>query len=365
MSSRLPLMLFFCWVAEGLCLFCCMAFKVSNETKVGALTAITITLFILGFNFLKGKNPLKKSKYLYAKFESSEGLVPSNPVIIKGLTVGKVFATAPADEYMSAVLVTIRLTEEVNVPVNSVAQIKSNPLGTPSIEIVRGDAKTYLQPGDTLLSLSTPGFFGSIFDKLGPTQKAMDKLLTSLDSVAGKISKTITPAAQANIQEVVANLAKATAELNVTIASVNALLDEQTGSITKTANHLEAVSSTMADNKDKITTITDNLSKTSQKLSELDLQKALDELSATMQSLQATLAKLNSTDGTMGALLNDKKLYNNLNSTINSTNLLMQDLRLNPKRYVNVSVFGKKNKTEPLMKPLQEDSVTMEQKKND
>lgn len=364
MSRKLPLMLFFCLVPEGLCLFCHMAFKVSNETKVGALTAITITLFILGFNFLKGKNPLKKAKYLYAKFESSEGLVPSNPVVIKGLTIGKVYATSPADESMSAVLVTIRMTEEVNVPVNSVAQIKSNPLGTPSIEIVRGDAKTFLQPGDTLLSVSTPGFFGSIFDKLGPTQKAMDKLLTSLDSVAGKISKTITPAAQANVQEVLSNLAKATAELNTTIKSVNALMDEQNGAITKTAKNLETVSTTLADNKDKITTITDNLAKTSQKLAELDLQKTLDELAATMQSLQATLAKLNSSDGTMGALLNDKKLYDNLNSTVNSMNILLQDLRLNPKRYVNVSVFGKKNKTEPLMKPLAEDSVTQEQKKN-
>jgi phospholipid/cholesterol/gamma-HCH transport system substrate-binding protein len=291
-------------------------------------------------------------------------LVPSNPVVIKGLTVGKVYATAPADEAMSSVLVTIRLTEVVNIPANSVAQIKSNPLGTPSIEIVRGDAKTYLQPGDTLLSLSTPGFFGSIFDKLGPTQKAMDKLLTSLDSVAGKINKTINPATQANVQEVIANLAKASAELNTTILSVNALLNEQTGAVSKTAKNLEAVSTTLADNKDKITTITDNLSKTSQKLADLDLQKTLDELAATMQSLQATIAKLNSSDGTMGALLNDRKLYDNLNSTINSLNILLQDVRLNPKRYVNVSVFGKKNKTEPLMKPLAEDSVTQEQKKN-
>jgi phospholipid/cholesterol/gamma-HCH transport system substrate-binding protein len=245
-----------------------------------------------------------------------------------------------------------------------VAQIKGNPLGTPSIEIVRGDAKTYLQPGDTLLSLSAPGFFGSIFDKLGPTQKAMDKLLSSLDSVAGKIGKTITPAAQANVQEVLANLAKASAQLNTTIASLNLLLDEQNGAISKTAKNLEAVSSTLADNKDKITTITDNLSKTSQKLADLDLQKTLDELAATMHSLQATLAKLNNTDGTVGALLNDKKVYDNLNSTINSMNLLMQDLRLHPKRYVSVSVFGKKDKTEPLMKPLAEDSATKEQKKN-
>ncbi|HSC55309.1 MAG TPA: MlaD family protein [Phnomibacter sp.] len=341
-----------------------MAFKVSNETKVGALTAITITLFILGFNFLKGKNPLKEAKFLYAKFESSEGLVPSNPVVIKGLTVGKVYATAPADEQMSAVLVTIKLTESISIPSNSIAQIRSNPLGTPSIEISRGDATTYLQPGDTIISHSTPGFFGSIFDKLGPTQKAMDKLLTSLDSVAAKLSKTLSPSTQANMQEVVANLANASGELTKTLASVNAMLDQQSGTIAKTAHNLEDLSTTLASNKDKITAIADNLNTTSKNFSQLDLQKTLDELHTTMQSLQTTLAKLNSTEGTAGAIINDKQLYNNMNSTINSLNLVLQDLRLHPKRYVNVSVFGKKDKSEPLMKPLIEDSVTLEQKKN-
>ncbi|MCA0381855.1 MAG: MlaD family protein [Bacteroidetes bacterium] len=341
-----------------------MAFKVSNETKVGALTAITITLFILGFNFLKGRNPLKKATYFYAKFESTDGLQASNPVVIKGLNVGNVYEIVPADRDLNAVLITIRLTEDIQVPANSVAHIKSNPLGTPSIEIVKGDAKTYLVPGDTLLSESTPGFFGSIFDKLGPTQAALDKLLTSLDSVASKINKTMTPGTQANIQDVVANLSQATAQLNTTIASVNAMLDAQNGSIAKTANNLEQVSGTLAANKEKINSIVGNLETTSQKLSQLNLQQTLDQLAGTMESLKATLAKLNSQDNSVGSLLNDKKLYNNLNSTVNSLNLLMQDLRLHPKRYVNVSVFGKKDKSEPLMKPMQEDSVTQEQRRN-
>lgn len=355
---------FFYVVHSGLCLFCRMAFKVSNETKVGALTAITITLFILGFNFLKGRNPLKKATYFYAKFESIDGLQESNPVVIKGVKVGNIYNIVPADRNLNAVLITIRLTEDIVVPANSVAHIKGNPLGTPSIEIVQGDAKTYLAPGDTLLSESTPGFFGSIFDKLGPTQAALDKLLTSLDSVASKINKTMTPGTQANIQDVVANLSQATAQLNTTIASVNGMLDAQNGTIAKTANNLEQVSGTLAANKEKINGIVSNLETTSQKLSQLNLQQTLDQLAGTMESLKATLAKLNNKDNTVGSLLNDKKVYDNLNSTVNSLNLLMQDLRLHPKRYVNVSVFGKKDKTEPLMKPMQEDSVTQEQRRN-
>ncbi|MCU0335678.1 MAG: MlaD family protein [Chitinophagaceae bacterium] len=338
-----------------------MAFKVSNETKVGALTAITITLFILGFNFLTGKNPLKRSDYLLARFESSEGLLPANPVYMKGFQIGRVYEIAAGDDELNSVIVTISMTEGIKIPVNSVAQIKSNPLGTPAVEIVKGDARTFLQKGDTLKTMSTPGFFGSIFDKLGPTQKALDNLLTSLDAVTDKLNATLTPGMQGHVQEVVANLAKASAELTRTLQSVNGMLNKETGSLSKTANNLEAVTSNLVANKDNINAITGNLANTTQKLNELDLQKTLTELNNTLQSVKSTMAQLNSREGTMGALLYERKLYDNLNSSVNSLNLLMQDLRLHPKRYVNVSVFGKKDKSQPLMKPMREDSATQEQ----
>jgi phospholipid/cholesterol/gamma-HCH transport system substrate-binding protein len=341
-----------------------MAFKISNETKVGALTAITVTLFILGFNFLKGKNPLKKSSYFYAKFTSSEGLVPSNPVVMNGFAIGTVFATEPADEELNAVLVTIRLSHQVKIPANSVASIKGNPLGTPVVEIVKGDARNFLKNGDTVLSMDNPGFFGSIFDKLGPTQKALDKLLTSLDSVAGKVNATMTPGSQAHIRATLANFELISAELTKSISSLNLLLDKDKGSIVNTAKNLETFTSSLNQKEKEIDRIAGNLVTTSDKLAKLDLQGTLNELSATLGTLKATLQKLNDDKGSLGALMNDRKLYDNLNSTINSANLLMQDLRLHPKRYVNVSVFGKKDKSEPLMKPMRTDSITQQQYKD-
>jgi phospholipid/cholesterol/gamma-HCH transport system substrate-binding protein len=105
------------------------------------------------------------------------------------------------------------------------------------------------------------------------------------------------------------------------------------------------------------------MDKFSKNLSESDIKKLMNDLNGTIASLNTTLAKLNQKDNSIGALMNDKKLYDNLASTTNSLNLLLQDLRLHPKRYVNVSVFGKKDKSDPLMKPMAEDSVTQEQKK--
>jgi phospholipid/cholesterol/gamma-HCH transport system substrate-binding protein len=185
-----------------------------------------------------------------------------------------------------------------------------------------------------------------------------------MDSVASKVTKTITSREQENIRAVIANLSKVSQDLTVTIASVNSMLDAQNGTLSKSAQNLEQVTSTLAANKDKITAIADNLSAASQKLRDLDLEKALVELTSTLEYTKETLNQVNSKDGTVGMLLNDKQLYDNLNYSINSLNLLLQDVRLHPKRYVNVSVFGKKDKSEPLMKPLPTDSATLEQRKN-
>jgi phospholipid/cholesterol/gamma-HCH transport system substrate-binding protein len=104
------------------------------------------------------------------------------------------------------------------------------------------------------------------------------------------------------------------------------------------------------------------LEATTEHLSKIDFDKTMANLDQAINSLDNILAKANDPSGSIGALLNDKKLYNNLNSTVNSLNILMQDIRLNPKRYVNISVFGGKSKSEPLMRPLAEDSITLEQK---
>jgi phospholipid/cholesterol/gamma-HCH transport system substrate-binding protein len=340
-----------------------MPFKISNETKIGALTAITITLFILGFNFLKGKSPLKKARYVYARFHSIEGLVASNSVIMNGLTVGNVYATSPGDEELNSVVVTIRLTEAIKIPINSIAQIKSNPLGAPAIEIVKGDARTFVSPGDTLATIETPGLFGSIFDKLAPTQKALDKLLISLDSIAAKVNTTLTPGVQDDLKVAMQNLRSVSGELNGTMAGVNKLVSAN-GSLAKTLDNANDFSASLVDNKQKIGNIASNLEAGSAKLAELDLKATVDQLNLSVASLKATLEKLNDPGNTAGALLNDRRMYDNLNSSINSLNLLLQDLRLHPKRYVQVSVFGKKDKSEPLMKPMAEDSATREQFKN-
>ena len=135
--------------------------KISNETKIGALTAIAITLMVLGFNFLKGKTFFGKSHNLFAKYTNVQGLASSNPVMINGLQVGTVYSIS-TDKNMKEILVNMTLTKDVNIPDNSIAYIKANPLGTTSIEIRLGDAMTYLPKNGTIRTGESAGIMARL-----------------------------------------------------------------------------------------------------------------------------------------------------------------------------------------------------------
>ncbi len=324
--------------------------KISNETKIGALTAIAITLLILGFNFLKGKNVLKKKDNLYTVFSKVEGLNSSDAVRINGLQVGTVSALDEKDANVSGIVVTMHITKNVNIPENSFATISSNPLGSSAINITLGSSAQYVEDGDTLSANPSSGILENLQGTLAPAVDKVNGTLKSLDSLLEVVGSMFDPKTKNNFGRIVANLTEST-------ASLNALLNTQSGALAQSMNNLSSVTANFKKNNDTVTRIMGNLEKMTNKFANLQIDQTLTKLQAASESLNATMAKVNSGEGTLGLLLNDKKLYNNLSATSYSLNLLLQDFRLHPKRYVNVSVFGKKDKTGPLMTPL-EDSAT-------
>lgn len=325
--------------------------KISNETKIGALTAIAIVLLILGFNFLKGKSFFGKSNTLFAKYTNVQGLANSNPVMINGLQVGTVYSIT-TDKNMKEILVNMNLTKDVNIPENSVAFIRSNPLGTTSIDIKLGDATVFLPVNDTIQTEASAGILDAAVQEIRPVLGSVKKAISSIDSVLMNFNRLLDPSAKNNINATLENLNKTTANLIGASASLQVLLNTQTGALAGTLNNLNSFTSNLDKNNGKITSMVDNLDKTATNLSKLDLEKTLATLNNTIAELKSTIGKLNSTTGTAGLLLNDAKLYNNLNATANKVNLLIDDLKTNPKRYVSFSVFGKKNKSTGLTVPL-------------
>lgn len=325
--------------------------KVSNETKVGALAVVAVALLVLGFNFLKGKKIFTSSTTLYANYDNIQGLQKSNPIFINGLQVGTIYDIR-TDKNMKNILIEMTISKDVHIPANSICVIKNNPISTPSLDIRLGDANTHLKNKDTILTQKSGGIFDAVLEKVDPVLYEVKKAVSSIDTLLVNFNTILDPNAKNNIGSSLANLNKITASMVETTASLQVLLNTQTGALAKTLNNVESVTSNLAGSNEKISHVIDNLDKTTTKFSNLEVEQAVNKLNAAMTDLQAMVGKMNSNDGTLGKLINDPSLYQNLASTGNKLNLLLDDIRVNPKRYVSISVFGKKAKSSPLAVPL-------------
>ena len=319
--------------------------KVSNESKVGALAAIAITLLILGFNFLKGKNVFQKKSTNYVVFSKTEGLNISDPIKINGLRVGAVESMTEKDADLTGIIVSFHLIRELNIPKDSYCKISSSPLGSGAILITLGNSKEFLKDGDTIKGIDTKSMMESVTETLNPTIENVNRTINSLDLTIKKIGNIFDDNANRNISIMIKELSQSSSRLN-------AMLRPGVGSISKTIDNIEGVTNNLEHNNDSITALINNITKVSNDLSSSQLDKSIAALTSAADNLNLILGSIREGKGTMGMIMNDKKLYENLNGTANSLNILLQDFRLHPKRYVQFSVFGKKDKTQPLMSAL-------------
>jgi phospholipid/cholesterol/gamma-HCH transport system substrate-binding protein len=325
--------------------------KISNETKVGAISIFALALLILGFNFLKGKKLWSKDTLITARYGNIQGLQNSNPVMINGMQVGSVYKIN-TDKDMRRILVDMNITKDINIPANSFAVIKTNPLGTPSIEILLGESTTFLKNKDSIATEVSAGILSDVMGKVDPVLNGVKKAVNSADSLLNNFNSVLDPNAKSDIAATIANLNKVTAAMMISTASLNSLLNTQTGALAKTLNNVSGITGNFASNNDKINSVVSNLDKTTTKFSNLNLQKTLDTLDVAINNLKNLIAAFNDSKGTLGMLMHDPTLYKNLASTGNKLNLLLDDVRMNPKRYINISVFGKKKTGEVLLTPL-------------
>jgi ABC-type transport system involved in resistance to organic solvents, periplasmic component len=318
--------------------------KISNETKVGALTAIAITVLILGFNFLKGKG-MSTSNQIYAVFPNVEGLVVSNPVFINGLQVGKVADMREKDRNLSGIVVTINLTKPINIPRNSIATLNSALLGTTNVTIHLGTGNDYVKEGDTLRSERSLAFADKLQKSIDPALDNVNKTLASLDEVIQKLNMILDTSTRANLQNIIASLAHGARSLEV-------MLNTETGMLAKSIQNVNAITANFARNSNRLDSTFTNLNAVTDHLAKAKIEEAINSVQRTMARLEQSISKIDSKDGTVGLLLNDRQLYDEVRRTNRSLTILLDDLRLNPKRYINISLFGPKDKKGPLKAPL-------------
>ncbi len=329
--------------------------KVSNETKIGALTAVAITILILGYSFLKGQSLFNKKRIVYAVYENTSGLPESAPVTLKGLPIGITGKKIKSDKYATKIIVPIILNDnELELPSNSIATISGSPLGISSsvIEITRGtDMTKFLKNGDTILTKAPESLMADLNNQITPLVSQVKNTLTSLDSVVDVLGNTMDPQFRANLQGILRNVNTTTSNLSGSTKELEVILAQQNKNVTQALGNVNKFVENLNNNNKSITSTLSNLDKTSANFAQIDVNPTLNKLNVTIDNLNKLVNEFANSKGSLGLLMKDPELYNQLNNLTFSLNTLVDDVKVNPKRYI--SIFGRKDKKiAPLNKPI-------------
>ncbi|MES2425976.1 MAG: MlaD family protein [Bacteroidota bacterium] len=313
--------------------------KISNETKIGALTTIAIAVLILGYSFLRGNDVFSGSNKYYAVYKSVDGLTISKPVLVNGFQIGHVSKMELHPDGRTTV--EFKIKSEYKIPENTLAKLVSTDLlGGKAIVFLLGDSKDFAKNKDTLHA----DIQGSLAESLQPIQTKAENLITKLDSSLAAINKILNPNFQKNVDRSFSSIANSLQTLEGTTQKIDNLVATQTGHINGILANAEDVSANLKTTTAGLNGVTSNFQRFSGDLANSNIKQTLDNANKAITELQATMVTINSNKGSLGLLVNDDKLYKNLQAASDNLNLLFMDLKENPKRYVHFSVFGGGNK---------------------
>ncbi|MVN21984.1 MlaD family protein [Mucilaginibacter arboris] len=313
--------------------------KVSNETKIGALTAVAITVLVLGYNFLRGNDILSREQKFYATYSHVDGLNISKPVLVNGFQIGRVsdMKLQPSGR----TVVEFKINKDYPIPQNSVARLMSTDLlGNKAIEFELGNSAVYAENKDTLRS----NVERSLAETVQPVQKKAENIIAKMDSLLTSVNTILNPSFQKNVDRSFKSIANTLATIEGTTKKVDGLVGSEGGRIGKILANFESISNNLRNNNEHISHIVSNFDQLSNQVAKTNIQETLTNANKAISDLQVAINKINTGKGSISLLLNDDKLYNNLNNSAADLDKLMQDLKANPKRYVSFSIFGgKKN----------------------
>ena len=313
--------------------------KISNETKIGALTAIGLTILILGYSFLRGDDIFGGTNKFYTIYSSVDGLTVSKPVLVNGFQIGRISKMKLLPN--GSTLVELSVDRQYKVPKNTIARLSSTDiLGSKAIVFDYGNSNIDAHDTDTLKA----DIKGSLAESLQPIQAKAQSLINKLDSSLAAINKILNPNFQKNVDRSFVSIANSLQTLEGTTKKIDALVSTQTVHINSILANTETVTSNLKASSANLTTITGNFNKVSADIAASNLKQTLDNANKMVADLQVSIAKLNSTNGTAGALLNDRQVYDNLKNVTAHLDSVFVDLKAHPGRYVHFSVFGKKDK---------------------
>lgn len=306
--------------------------KYTKEVKVGILTITAIVLSYYGYNYLKGSNILEDNRVYYAVYENVEGLTKSAPVTINGLKVGNIDDIKFLDD-RGRLLVTFHVNGDFSFSSESTASVYSMSLiGGKGLAIIPNFDSEAPQAvsGDTLRSVIDKGIEGQVMDQFVPLKDKIESMVVSADSALTVINKTLNPQSRKLIASSLEELQKTLVDFSQITDQTASLLDNNKEQLDNTLKNLEVTTS--------------NFAQVSDSIAKIEFAATVHKLETSLDGFNGVLNKINKGEGTLGKLVQDDQLYSQLERTAKQAGDLLQDMKLNPKRYVHFSVFGKKAK---------------------
>lgn len=309
--------------------------KITNETKVGILAAFSIALLIIGYNFLKGNAIFSSETVLYARYSHVDGLAVSKPVLINGYQIGRVDKLQLQPD--GTILATLKIKGKYDIPKNSIARLESTDLlGSKAIVMALGNGKDLALDGDTL----NANVEKNLMEAVEPVQKKAELIIGKMDSILTSVNSILNPDFQKNVNKSFNSIAATLTSLEGTSKKVDGLVGTEGKRISAILANAEAISLNLKNNNQKINAILTNINTITDQVAAANFKQTIDNANKAVADLQGIVTKVNNGQGTLGLLVNDTKMYDNLNNASKNLDNLIIDLKENPKRYVHFSVFG-------------------------
>ena len=314
--------------------------KIRKELVVGIVFVIATAILIWGLMYLKGIELLKTSRTFYAVYDHVNGLVVANPVSIKGLQVGQVKKVYFSPDNPSKIIVELYILGDYPIPGNSSARIfSSSLLGSREIEIIPGDSKILAQDKDTLMSQTEATLGEEVNRQILPLKKKAENLISSIDSVATIIQQVLNKNTRENLVKAIEHVKQTLENIAHATHNLDTLIGAQRTNLSNIIMNAESISRNLRQNNEKITNILNNFSDISDSLAKARIPYTIAQINKAVGDLDSVLLKINKGEGSIGQLLNNEQLYKEVEKAARDLNLLLEDIKANPKKYVKVSVF--------------------------
>ena len=306
-----------------------MKTKYSKELMIGLTVLITLLIIFFGIDYLKGVNVFKAANYYYASYTNVAGLAQSAPVTVNGYKVGLVREIQYEYDNPGHVKVELSLDRKLKVPAGSKAVLVTDMLGTSSIELQMSDCKDFHNVGDKLTGVNATGLMDNVTKDIMP---ALSSMVPKIDSLLTAVTALVTDPSTVNavkrLDNVMANLETSTRQLSVVMAQTPAIA----GDAKVTMTNVKEISQ-------NLTSISNDLAAATAELKKMPLDSTLTNIHNITASLDGVTRKLNSKDSSLGLLINDPTVYNNLAAATASLDSLLQDIKKNPKRYISIKLL--------------------------